>query len=116
MPEPWPAVISALAMWAAAPAVNWPKSQRRVVRCSDNLDEDGNSAVSARSRAMRLRGRTEPRAVGDAMVLEALASGPAAVSTLASLLHCSRPSISNRLTRLQREGRVRRVGPGMWAL
>src|SRR5262245_42257451 len=116
MLEPWFAVVSALSRRAPAPIMHWPVAQRRVVRCVDNSEVSDVGEWSARSQAMQLRGRPEPRAASDARLLEALRRAPVTLADLSVALRCSRHSLSSRLTRLRREGRVRRIGTGLWAL
>lgn len=113
--EPWSAVISGLSSAGPAPIMECPRSQRRVVRCPDEADGAESGGISALSRAMRLRGRVEPRAASDARLIEALRRAPATLAQLAAALSCTRRALSNRLTRLRHERRVRRAGIGQWA-
>jgi len=115
--EPGSAVITTLASGGPAPVTEWPTSQRRVIRCPNNHEEGGSGEVSARSRAVRLRGPCRTARGLRCAADRSPAAGPSVAGSLrhGPGLQPTRPvPLSNRLTRLRHEGRVRRVRIGLW--
>jgi len=102
MSEPWLAVIATLS-GAPLSLVEWPDSQRHVVRA---LDLGRDNDISPLETVL---------VDEDALVLNALAeSGPVTLTRLATLVKRGPKSVSNRLARLRREGRVQIVDRKQW--
>ncbi len=102
MSEPWLALIATLG-GAPLSLVEWPDSQRHVVRA---LDLGRDNDISPLETVL---------VDEDALVLNALAeSGPVTLTRLATLVKRAPKSVSNRLARHRREGRVQIVDRKQW--
>ena len=106
MPVRWDTLIATLTEPSTLPRVNWPDSHRHFVRHLRS-DEDGAELVA--------RLEASPQQVDlDTLVLDLLGRGPMTLERLARVIGCDPKMLSNRLSRLRREGRVQRFGAGVW--
>jgi hypothetical protein len=106
MPEPWNALIATLTEPAAPQCVNWPETQRRIVRCLGGIDENGAELAPL--------DETGPRMDVDTVVLAALSRGPMTLEQLGRATGRGGKALANQIARLRREGRVQRVDVGLW--